>query len=218
MTEVKRPKHKIDTVERIRTAAHQEFVSHGFAGARIERVVKRAKTNPRMIYHHFGGKSGLYLAVLEGGMSGLREREMMVDFANEHPVEGLLKLFDFLNEYFRNNPDLVRLLTNENIEGARHMEQSEQIGSMSSPVLEQIGHLLARGEEQGCLHPGLDALTLYVQLVALTQFHISNMYTLSNIFSVDIGAEKWRDQHHAATRAMVRAYLESDLRAPVGDT
>merc|ERR1711916_1351 len=104
---------------------------------------------------------GLYLAVLEGGMSGLREREMMVDFANEHPVEGLLKLFDFLNEYFRNNPDLVRLLTNENIEGARHMKQSDLIGSMSSPVLEQIGHLLARGEEQGCLHPGLDALTLY---------------------------------------------------------
>lgn len=202
------------TEDRIRAAAHQEFVTHGFAGARIERIVKRARTNPRMIYHHFGGKSGLYLAVLEASLSSLREREMMVDFARASPIEGLLMLFDFLNDHFRSNPDLVRLLTNENTEGARHMKQSEQIGSMSSPVLEQIGHLLARGEKEGCLRPGIDPLTLYVQLVALTQFHIANMHTLSTIFSVDIGDDAWRDRHHAATHAMIRAYLQAPPTPP----
>jgi AcrR family transcriptional regulator len=201
-------KPEIPTEDRIRDAAHHEFVTHGFAGARIDRIVKRAKSNPRMIYHHFGGKAGLYLAVLEDGMSGLREREMMIDYAHEPPVEGLLKLYDFLNEYFRAHPDLVRLLTNENIEGARHLKDSDVIGKMSSPVLEQIGQLLARGEAEGCVRPGIDALTLYVQLVALTQFHISNMHTLSTIFDVDIGSDDWRNCHRKATRTMVRAFLE----------
>lgn len=201
---------KVSTEERIRAAAHQEFVAHGFAGARIERIVKRAKTNPRMIYHHFGGKSGLYLAVLEGSLSGLREREMLVDFAHEPPIAGLLKLFDFLNEHFRRTPDLVRLLTNENIERARHMKESQVIGKMSSPVLEQIGVLLNRGEKAGCIRPGIDPLVLYVQLVALTQFHISNMHTLSTIFAIDISSEEWRDKHKEATRALILAYLEND--------
>jgi len=200
-------KPKPDSSVRILAAAHHEFVAHGFAGARIDKIVKRAKANPRMVYHFYGGKAGLYLAVLENGLRGLREREMMVDFANLPPVEGLLKLFDFLNEHFRTHPDLVRLFSNENILGAKYMKESEAIGTMSSPVLEQIAVLLKRGEADGSLRPGLDALTLYVQLVALTQFHISNMHTLSTIFSVDISTEDWRDRHRDATRDMVRAYV-----------
>lgn len=201
-------KARPDTGERILDAAHREFVEHGFAGARIDRIVKRAQSNPRMVYHHFGDKSGLYIAVLDRGMRGLRERELMVDYAHEPPVEGMLKLFDFLNAYFRSHPDLVRLLSNENIAAARFMKESTAIGTMSSPVLEQIGQLLRRGEAEGCLRPGLDPLTVYVQLVALCQFHISNMHTLSTIFSVDISADAWRDRHRDATRTMVRAYLE----------
>ncbi|MGZ9810880.1 TetR/AcrR family transcriptional regulator [Pseudoroseicyclus sp. H15] len=200
-------KPEVATEDRILAAAHHEFVSHGFAGARIERIVKQARVNPRMIYHHFGGKSGLYLAVLEGSLAGLREREMMVDFAHEPPIEGLLKLSDFLNDYFRETPDLVRLLTNENIEGARHMKASKAIGEMSSPVLDQIGGLLERGEKEGSIQPGIDPLVLYIQLVALSQFHISNMHTLTTIFSVDIASDDWRDRHRAATRTMISRYL-----------
>jgi len=69
----RRPRrNSAESREQILRAATIEFVMHGFAGARINRIVKRASSNPRMIYHYFGSKSELYLAVLEEALGGLR--------------------------------------------------------------------------------------------------------------------------------------------------
>jgi TetR/AcrR family transcriptional regulator len=51
--------------ERILKAAMREFAKHGFAGARVERILKRADVSPRSLYYHFGSKQGLYDAVRE---------------------------------------------------------------------------------------------------------------------------------------------------------
>jgi TetR/AcrR family transcriptional regulator len=51
--------------ERILKAAMREFAKHGFAGARVERILKRANVSPRSLYYHFGSKQGLYDAVRE---------------------------------------------------------------------------------------------------------------------------------------------------------
>jgi hypothetical protein len=54
--------------------------------------------------------------VLEQALGELRAREMTLDVTNSAPLDGLLQLFDFLNDHFEANPDMVRLLANENIE------------------------------------------------------------------------------------------------------
>jgi TetR/AcrR family transcriptional regulator len=51
--------------ERILRAAMREFAKHGYAGARVERILKRANVSPRSLYYHFGSKRGLYDAVRE---------------------------------------------------------------------------------------------------------------------------------------------------------
>jgi TetR/AcrR family transcriptional regulator len=43
----------------------REFSKHGYAGARVERILKRANVSPRSLYYHFGSKRGLYDAVRE---------------------------------------------------------------------------------------------------------------------------------------------------------
>jgi len=54
----RRPRRKpAESREQILRAATREFVTHGFAGARVNRIVKKAGSNPRMIYHYFGSKS-----------------------------------------------------------------------------------------------------------------------------------------------------------------
>ena len=52
------------TKARILDAAVGEFAAHGFAGARVERVARRAATNIRMIYAYFGSKDSLFDAAL----------------------------------------------------------------------------------------------------------------------------------------------------------
>src|SRR4051812_11098028 len=50
--------------ERILGAALAEFAAKGFAGARVEAIARRAGLSKQLISHHFGGKSGLYRAVM----------------------------------------------------------------------------------------------------------------------------------------------------------
>jgi len=50
--------------ERILAAALREFSDHGFAGARVDRIARRARINKRMLYSYFGAKSDLYRQVM----------------------------------------------------------------------------------------------------------------------------------------------------------
>jgi AcrR family transcriptional regulator len=189
-------------------AATAEFATHGYAGGRITRIVKRAGTNPRMIYERFGSKSELYVATLESALGALRAEELTLDVEHLDPLEGLLKLFDFMNSHFERNGHLVSLLRAENLMKARHMKKSTRIHEMSSPVLSMTTRLLARGVTEGRLAGDIDPLRLYVMIAALSQFHLANVHTLSNEFNTDLTDAGWRAKRHDDARKMLAAYLE----------
>lgn len=61
------------TRARILAAATDEFAAHGFAGGRVERIASRARSNVRMIYAYYGGKSGLFDATLSEALRRMAE-------------------------------------------------------------------------------------------------------------------------------------------------
>jgi AcrR family transcriptional regulator len=195
--------------EQILRAATREFVTHGFAGARVSRIVSNAGSNPRMLYHYFGSKSHLYVAVLEEALGGLRQKELQIDIEHLGPREGLLQLFDFMAYHFEHNQHLVRLLSAENLLKAKYMRKSSRIPEMSSPVLTVIEQLIARGAAARQLPQGLDGLRLYILMVALSQFHLSNGHTLSVIFGRDLSAPAWRKDQASDARRMLAAFLNT---------
>jgi AcrR family transcriptional regulator len=52
------------TPDRILDAAIEEFVEHGLAGARVDRIAHRAGANKQLLYRHFGSKDGLFDAAV----------------------------------------------------------------------------------------------------------------------------------------------------------
>ena len=54
------------TPGRILDAAIDEFVEHGLAGARVDRIAERAGANKQLLYRHFGNKEGLFDAAVKG--------------------------------------------------------------------------------------------------------------------------------------------------------
>ncbi len=50
--------------ERILAAALREFSERGLAGARVDRIARRARINKRMLYSYFGAKNDLYREVM----------------------------------------------------------------------------------------------------------------------------------------------------------
>src|SRR6188472_266478 len=50
--------------DRILAAAAGEFAARGFAGARVDRIARRARVNKAMLYYHFKSKERLYRTLL----------------------------------------------------------------------------------------------------------------------------------------------------------
>ena len=100
----------------------------------------------------------------------------------------------------------MRLLSAENLFKAKYRRKSSRIPEMSSPVLAVIEQLIVRGTEAGQLPQGLDEPRLYILMVALSQFHLSNVHTLSVIFGGDLSESTWRKERVSDAKRMLAAF------------
>lgn len=169
-------------------AARREIAAKGLAGARIDVVARRAGTNKRMIYHYFGDKDALYLAVLEDAYRHIRNAEHRLDLTRKHPVEGLKELALFTWHYFLDHPEFLSILATENLNQARYLRQSIDIKEMHSNFISELAEVLRRGQESGDFRNGLDAVDVYLTIASLGFFYLSNRFTLSTIFQRDLAA------------------------------
>ena len=169
-------------------AAIREFATEGFGGARVDAIAARAKINKRMLYHYFGNKEDLYLAVLEETYRGIRVAERKLHLEDLPPEEGMRRLVTFTWEYFLKHPEFLSLLNTENMMRARHLKRSKRIQELHSPLIGLIDELLARGARQGRFRSGVDPVQLYVTIASLGFFYLANRWTLSTIFGRDLNA------------------------------
>jgi TetR/AcrR family transcriptional regulator len=54
------PDSQPDSRQKILAAAKEEFAQHGLAGARVDRIARKAGVNKAMLYYHFQSKDNLY--------------------------------------------------------------------------------------------------------------------------------------------------------------
>jgi len=195
------------TRQRILEAAIAEFAAHGLAGARVDEIALRAEANKRMLYAHFGSKEDLWLVVLEHVYAAKREEERALDVDALPPVEAMRRLVEFNLRYTAAHPEFVALLNQENIHRAAYLQRSAQVPAMYSPLLGQIGTVLARGAAAGVFRADADALQLYVSIVALGHFYLANIHTLSTIFGAELGTEAALRAREAHCVEVVLGYL-----------
>ncbi len=196
---VRKPASQSRNPERTRAAileaGRREVAAKGLAGARIDVVARRAGTNKRMIYHYFGDKDALYLAVLEDAYRHIRQAEHRLDLTRKPPVEGLRELALFTWHYFLDHPEFLSILATENINQARYLRQSTSIPEMHSNFISELKDVLKRGEATGDFRAGLDPVDVYLTIASLGFFYLSNRFTLSTIFQRDLAApaelERW---------------------------
>ncbi|HKH35054.1 MAG TPA: TetR/AcrR family transcriptional regulator [Beijerinckiaceae bacterium] len=174
------------TRRRILQAARSEFARVGLGGARIERIAEGARTNKRMLYYYFGNKEGLFLAALEATYDDIRAAERKLNMEALKPLEAIERLVRFTWDYFVAHPEFMMMLNSENLHKARHLKKSKQIHAMNSPLIATIGKILRRGEKEGTVRRGVDALQLYISIAALAYFYLSNASTLSVTFGRDV--------------------------------
>jgi TetR/AcrR family transcriptional regulator len=174
------------TREQILEAALSEFSQKGLGGARVDAIADRAGVNKRMIYHYFGNKDELFSAVLIRAYEAFRQYDASLTVADLDPIEGMRKLVEFTFDYVRENRQLVALLNSANLHRGRHLQNSERIRELYSPLIDMIAALLLRGERSGIFRTGIDPVNLYISIASLAYFYFSNIHTLSAVFGRDL--------------------------------
>jgi len=174
----------------ILAAAGNEFTERGYEGARVDNIADRAGINKRMLYHYFGNKQALYVAVLEGSYTAIRSAEHGLHLSDRYPVEGMTDLVLFTWRYYLAHPEFLSILNTENLHRAKFLKRSARIFELNSPLIERISVLLKRGVEKGVFRDGMDALKVYVSIAALGFFYLSNRWTLSTVFRRDLLAKE----------------------------
>lgn len=172
---------------RILNAAKVEFAKLGLAGARIDSIALRAKSNKRMIYEYFGNKEGLFEAVLESAYQGIRQAERKLKLEELEPVEAITALVTFTWKYYLKNPHFLTLVNSENLHKATHLKRSqEKMQQMHAPMVSMVADILARGVAQGVFREGIDPIQLNISIAAINYYYLNNRFTGEIIYGFDL--------------------------------
>lgn len=202
-----RVRHPERTRTAILDAATAEFSARGLGGARVDSIARAAGVNKRMLYHYFGNKEALFLAVLERAYEKIRGQESALRLENLPPAEAMRRLVRFTFNYFVENQYFVALLNSENLHRARHIRRSGRAAAINSPVIGILERLLKRGRKEGVFRSGVDAVQLYISIAGVAYFYFSNIHTLSTIFARDLNAPAALAERRKHVIDVIRGYL-----------
>jgi len=189
-----KPRRRDPTATRTKllAAARREFAGSGLAGARVDEIAMRAGVNKQLVYHYFGDKDALYLAVLEWVYEELRVQERKLNLEGLPPERAIRKLIEASFDHLAAHPDFIVLLNDENRGGARHVRGSRRLPAMHSPLVSMVSKILRDGVRSGAFRRGINPVQLYISIAALGYFYFSNTPTLSAIFGTDLSSAAQR--------------------------
>ena len=174
----------------ILAVAFKEFADRGFAGARVDEIAAQTRTSKRMIYYYFESKDGLYKAVLADYYTRLRGAERSLHLEDHAPLDALRELVGFTFDWHATHPEGVRLIMTENIHQGRYVAELPTAETLNSVIINSVRSICERGVKAGVIRPEVDPIDLYQSIAALNFFNVSNRYTFSKIFDVDMASPK----------------------------
>jgi AcrR family transcriptional regulator len=108
--DVKPNRRGLKSRELVLDAAERVMAEHGFEAATLAAVVTEAGIPPSSVYHYFGSKDGLLLAVMERGAEHFFADVPDLDERLGSPLEHLERTASIVITALERNPDFLRLL------------------------------------------------------------------------------------------------------------
>lgn len=103
-------------------AGTELFAQHGFDGATVEMIAHRAGVNRALISYHFGGKEGLYDAILETTFIPAGDRLRQIRQSPGRADARLRQFIDLFVETAAGRPHLPAMILREVLAGGTHLK------------------------------------------------------------------------------------------------
>jgi TetR/AcrR family transcriptional regulator len=148
---MRRPRER-DSRGLLEQAARSEFAEFGYAGARVERIARRAGVNKQLLFYYFGSKEGLYDSVVDQIAAEVTQASSP-RAKPQHPSENLREMFFSFFDSISLRPDLPRLL----ILDSRRPERSAGIYEhVLSQFISQVRTVVLEGQRHGYFRDDVD--------------------------------------------------------------
>lgn len=118
---------------RILTAAAELFAEHGFGGASVDQIARRAEVNKAMLYYHIGDKAELFTCVLEEYIEAVRQELVRVTSETKDPEKRIRRMQAAMLAVFRRNPAFPGMMVREIAAGGANLPKR---------VLAKLGQLV----------------------------------------------------------------------------
>lgn len=134
-----------DAPTRLLDAALAEFAAHGQAGARTERIARRAGVNKQLIHYYYRTKAGLYGAVVGHAADAVARALSRVPLVGLTAVERLRRLVRGQFDFLLSHPDHTAVLL-----------AARGDGHWAETAIRPVADLLREGQATGFFRDDID--------------------------------------------------------------
>jgi TetR/AcrR family transcriptional regulator len=169
-------------------AGTQLFAERGYSGAPLATIADRAGVNKAMVSYHFGGKRGLYRAIITATFADVVARAEALG-QSRRPAPDLLRELVALiaDTATRRNPHFPAMMLREALAGGKHLG-AETI-AYPLRVAAVVRRIVDRGVREGSFRP-VDPLLTHLSLVGSLLFFFATTPLRARLF----GERRWRAQ------------------------
>lgn len=153
-------------------AAAEQFAAHGFQGCRTQGIADAAAVNKAMISYHFGGKLGLYRAVIRDHLAGLQPR---LQGLREESGSAESKWRRYLRELmgmFVARPALYRIILREHLDGGGRLQR--EFAEDISEFFRTTQAILEQGRREGSVGD-VDPHAVHLSLIGAITFYLASI-------------------------------------------
>lgn len=151
-----------DSRNKLIDAATRLFALKGYAAVSIRELAQAAAVNSALINYHFGGKDGLYLAVLERNFSMISDSLHHIGASSLPFAEKLIQFMKILMHIHQSNPYLRKLMTSELNSPTPHFETivKRYIMELYKFAYTTLGEAIKCGEIRADINPAFTIIAI----------------------------------------------------------
>ncbi len=187
---------KRTTMNRLLAIARNEFGRNGLADARVENIARDAGVTKQLIYHYYGSKENLFVAVLDESSESIMSELVSMNVDHLAPPDALRSMLNRFFDQYSNDPLLGALA----LEGIRYHDAHEtprnRFLELAPGLIAKLAGILQRGVASGVFKPVINPRLFLATAALVTTGWFTNRYSMSALTGLETtspeGMAIWR--------------------------